>query len=71
MIGILFIFLSDNLGFSIAELWLTRIGSADTSAYELKITTNITKFLVTGSICLIIGLITTLLAWYKLLSIEE
>ncbi|SDQ05441.1 hypothetical protein [Virgibacillus salinus] len=61
IIGLIFIFFSNNLGASLAEGWLAKYDYAP-SVYDSKVKTNTNIFLVTGSILFGIGLSTVVFA---------
>ncbi|MCT2534861.1 hypothetical protein NC661_04020 [Aquibacillus koreensis] len=70
IIGLLFIFFSNNLGASLAEGWLVE-NEYEMSDYLSEVKKNTSIFIVTGSILLGIGLSTVVFAFYKVLNIKD
>ncbi|KAB7672225.1 hypothetical protein [Bacillus sp. B1-b2] len=71
VIGFIFIFFSVRFGNSIAENWLYKQGSVDTSIYLIAIQGYINSFLTAGRILLGIGLFTIVFGYYKILKLSE
>lgn len=65
-VGLLFIFASGNWGLSLADGWLAKYDYADSATYEFKIGTNTNNFLVVGGILFGVGLVTTLICYFKI-----
>lgn len=71
VVGFIFLFFSVKFGLALAENWLIKQGGADTSTYLIVIEGSINNFLVAGSILLVIGLATSIFAYYKILNLNE
>lgn len=72
VVGIIIIFLSDNLGISLADSWvIEQGGSADVSHYQYKVKANTNKFLIPGSILFGIGVTTLVFTYYKFLNFNK
>ena len=70
-IGFLFLFFSVKFGLSLSHSWLVKQGGADTSTYLLVMEGYTNSFVAAGSILLGIGLATIVVAYYKILTINE
>ncbi|MCE4048695.1 MULTISPECIES: hypothetical protein [Bacillaceae] len=67
-IGFILLFFSIKFGTFTAENWLIKQGGADTPTYHLVMKGYINNFLTAGSILFGIGLVTTLVGYFKMLT---
>ncbi|UFT99573.1 hypothetical protein KO561_00925 [Radiobacillus kanasensis] len=58
LLGIIFIFSSVHFGTTLAEVWLSELGGADTMEYQIRMKSYTNNFLVSGGILFGIGLCT-------------
>ena len=70
-IGFILLFFSVNFGLLFAENWIVKQGGADTSTYLLVLEGFTNTFLAAGSILSGIGLVTTIITFYKMLNIQQ
>ena len=71
LLGLLFLFFNVRFGLALAENWLYKQGEADSSTYEIVMKGYINFFLATGSIFLVSGLITIIVAYYKKITVND
>ncbi|MFC4022380.1 hypothetical protein ACFOUV_00950 [Oceanobacillus longus] len=71
ILGFILIFSSVHFGISLADNWLAKQGGADTSIYLIVIEGYTNNFLFAGSILFGVGLVTFIIAIYKLLHIKK
>jgi hypothetical protein len=62
--GLIMALNSVHFGMSAAELWLMKRGGSDTGLYHIIVNSNIQKFLVTGSILFVLGLLSSIVGIY-------
>ncbi|WP_226675101.1 hypothetical protein [Mesobacillus jeotgali] len=71
LLGIILIAFSVKFGTSNADSWLASRGGADTAYYHLIVKSYINNFLVSGSILLGFGLVSSAFIYYKLFNFER
>ena len=71
VIGFILLFFSVNFGLALADNWVAIQGGADTSTYLVVFEGSTNNFLAAGSILFGIGLATIIVAYYKMLNINE
>lgn len=71
LLGIILIAFSVKFGTSNADAWLASRGGADTAYYHLIVKSYINNFLVSGSIMLGFGLVSSSFLYYKMLNFEK
>ncbi|MBT2682151.1 hypothetical protein [Bacillus sp. ISL-37] len=71
LIGVIFIMFSVEFGTSQADSWLASRGGADTAYYHLIVKSYINNFLVSGSILLGFGLVSTVFFYFKMVNFER
>lgn len=69
--GFISIFFSIYFGTSLADNWLVKQGGADTGMYQIIVAGYINNFLAAGSILFGIGLLVTILSYYKIINSKE
>ncbi|MFJ7667336.1 hypothetical protein ACIQXI_09515 [Lysinibacillus sp. NPDC097195] len=70
-VGFIILFLSVDIGLSLAEGWLDRRGGLDTTLYLIGNEGFIKSTQAVGSILFGIGLSTIIFAYYKILNMNE
>jgi hypothetical protein len=71
LLGIILIAFSVKFGTSNADAWLASRGGADTAYYHLIVKSYINNFLVSGSILLGFGLVSTVFFYFKMVNFER
>ena len=70
--GLFLLFGSVNFGTLLAENWLSgQVDGVDTYLYGVRMGGSINNFLAVGSILFSVGLVSTILLYYKLLRAKE
>ncbi|GAM12421.1 hypothetical protein [Mesobacillus selenatarsenatis] len=69
-LGIILIAFSVKFGTSYADSWLASRGGADTAYYYLIVKSYINNFLVSGSILLGLGLVSSVFFYFKMVNFE-
>lgn len=71
LLGIILIAFSVKFGTSNADSWLASRGGADTAYYHLIVKSYINNFLVSGSIFLGFGLVSSAFVYYKMVNLGK
>jgi hypothetical protein len=71
MLGVILLAFSVKFGTSLADSWLASRGGADTAYYYIIVRSYINNFLVSGSILLGFGLVSSALVYYKMVNFER
>ena len=71
LLGVILIAFSVKFGTSNADAWLASRGGADTAYYHLIVKSYINNFLVSGSILLGFGLVSSAFIYYKMVNFER